>query len=60
MEYYDIISLFFMGISILSICTILTIKLYNFVYKVGYSHGFHSGVSHGMFKAHIRMNRKQV
>lgn len=53
---YDSI-LVILGTSSLVICGIL--KICEFRYKRGYSHGFHSGVSHGLFKCHENINNKK-
>lgn len=34
--------------------------VYLFGYKQGYGHGFHNGLSAGMFNAYNRINKKKV
>jgi hypothetical protein len=35
------------------------VKFYHFAYDRGYSHGHHSGFTHGLYKAQERMNKKK-
>ena len=53
-----IISEISLGISIVAFFVIGMVKFYNFAYSQGYAHGHHSGFSHGLFKAHENINKR--
>jgi hypothetical protein len=36
------------------------VKFYNFAYSRGYSHGHHSGFTHGLYKAQEIKNKRKV